>query len=77
MLNNGAAAAWFVAYWPIMYRFSRNVTPAGCGAFTLLYAGLWWKGISPFLLQRLQGSLNSSVAELAAKYKIKPDADYM
>ena len=52
-LHSAASIAWFAAYWPMMYRFSRSVTPAGCGAFTLVYAGLWWKGVSPFLLQRL------------------------
>ena len=67
----------FVAFWPITYRISKTVKPAGCAVFAVSWLGAYQFGLKPFLLQRLQGSLNSSASGLAAKYKIKTDKDYM
>ena len=72
-----AAGAWFAAFWPITYNISKTVKPAGCAVFAVSWLGAYQFGLKPFLLNRLQGSLNSSAAGLAGKYKIKTDKDYL
>ena len=51
----------FLAYWPMIYTVSKQVKPAGCILLTGAYYYFGWRqGLKPFLVSRLQASLNSS-----------------
>ena len=76
-LQKYAGVAMFAGYWPLIYSVTRSVKPMGCFVFTAAYGLTWAKIVQPFLVGRLQSSLNSSVAQMAEKYKIKTDAHYL
>ena len=64
-LNRYVGLGMFTAYWPLMYSVSRSIKPSGCLAITVGYYMAWSRGVKPFLVSRLQSSLNQGAAPFA------------